>query len=242
MAEKYNVKRAIIMAAGMGNRMHPLTFTTPKPLILVNGVRMIDTIIDGLLANGIDDINIVTGYLSEMFNELLIKYPKIKFINNPYFSKYNNISSLYVARELLDTDVIITDADQVIFNDKILAREFYKSGYNATAVTSHTDEWVMKVEDDIVTSCSRNGGEDGWQLYSISRWCREDALKLQGFLELEFDKNERHDLYWDDIPMFLHSDAFQLGIKVMNSEDILEIDSLKELQEIDSSYLNIKGE
>lgn len=43
------VERAIIMAAGLGNRMHPVTLTTPKPLVKVNGVRMIDTVIDGLL-------------------------------------------------------------------------------------------------------------------------------------------------------------------------------------------------
>ena len=47
------VKRAIIMAAGLGNRMHPVTLTTPKPLVKVNGVRMIDTVIDGLHRNGI---------------------------------------------------------------------------------------------------------------------------------------------------------------------------------------------
>jgi CTP:phosphocholine cytidylyltransferase-like protein len=240
--ETHSVKRAIIMAAGMGNRMHPLTFTTPKPMITVNGSRMIDTIIDGLIANGIEDINIVTGYLADKFNELSDKYPTIKFINNPYYDKYNNISSLYAAKDLLDTDVIITDADQIIYNNRILAPGFTKSGYNATAVTAHTDEWVMTVENGIVTSCSRNGGDEGWQLYSVSRWSREDALKLKEFLELEFDKNERRDVYWDDIPMFLHADAFRLGIRVMNKEDILEIDSLEELQEIDSSYLNIKGE
>lgn len=242
MAEAHSVKRAIIMAAGMGNRMHPLTFTTPKPLITVNGSRMIDTIIDGLIANGIEDINIVTGYLADKFGILKEKYPNIRFINNPYYDKYNNISSLYAAKDLLDTDVIITDADQIIYNNRILAPGFTKSGYNATAVTSHTDEWVMTVENGIVTACSRTGGDEGWQLYSVSRWCREDALKLKEFLELEFDKNKRRDVYWDDIPMFLHADAFRLGIRVMNKEDILEIDSLEELQEIDSSYLNIKGE
>ncbi|MCR4557255.1 MAG: phosphocholine cytidylyltransferase family protein [Saccharofermentans sp.] len=240
--ETHIVRRAIIMAAGMGNRMHPLTFTTPKPLITVNGVRMIDSIIDGLIANGIEDINIVTGYLADKFEVLLSKYPGIKLINNPYYDKYNNISSLYVAKELLDTDVIITDADQIIYNNGILAPVFEKSGYNATEVTAPTDEWVMTVKDGIVTSCSRTGGNEGWQLYSVSRWSREDALKLKGFLELEFEKNERRDVYWDDIPMFLHADDFRLGIRIMNKEDILEIDSLEELQEIDSSYLNIKGE
>ena len=51
--ESHIVKRAIIMAAGTGNRMHPLTLTTPKPLVKVNGVRMIDTVVDGLRINGI---------------------------------------------------------------------------------------------------------------------------------------------------------------------------------------------
>ena len=50
--ENHIVKRAIIMAAGFGNRMYPLTLTTPKPLVKVNGVRMIDTVVDGLRSNG----------------------------------------------------------------------------------------------------------------------------------------------------------------------------------------------
>ncbi len=237
--ETHTVKRAIIMAAGMGNRMHPLTFTTPKPLIEVNGKRMIETIIDALLENGIEDINIVTGYLSDAFKVLLEKYPDINLINNPDYEKYNNISSLYAAKDLLDTDVIITDGDQVVYNKDIFDPAFSRSGYNATEVTSFTKEWVMTVENGIVTACSENGGDKGWQLYSVSRWKREDALKLKELLELEFEVNKRRDLFWDDIPMSLHMNEFQLGIRVMNTGDILEIDSLEELEEIDSNYLNI---
>ena len=237
--ETHTVKRAIIMAAGMGNRMHPLTFTTPKPLIKVNGKRMIETIIDALLENGIEDINIVTGYLSDAFKVLLEKYPDINLINNPDYEKYNNISSLYAAKDLLDTDVIITDGDQVVYNKDIFDPAFSRSGYNATEVTSFTKEWVMTVENGIVTACSENGGDKGWQLYSVSRWKREDALKLKELLELEFEVNKRRDLFWDDIPMSLHMNEFQLGIRVMNTGDILEIDSLEELKEIDSNYMNI---
>lgn len=235
----YKVKRAIIMAAGIGKRMQPLTFQTPKPLIEVNGKRMIDTIIDALLENGIEDINIVTGYLADSFKALISKYPTIRFINNPDYDKYNNISSLYYARHLLDTDVIITDADQIVRNKDILSPSFTVSGYNATEVTSYTDEWVMSVENGVVTSCSRNGGDRGWQLYSISRWCREDAIKLKKFIELEFEKNERRDIYWDDIPMFIHFNDFKLGIRVMQSGDMVEIDSLEELKIIDPKYMNM---
>ena len=61
----YKIKRAIIMAAGIGERMKPLTLTTPKPLVVVNGVRMIDTVIDALWKNDISEIYIVVGYLKE---------------------------------------------------------------------------------------------------------------------------------------------------------------------------------
>ena len=57
MSKMHIVKRAIIMAAGKGERMLPLTADTPKPLVRVNGVRMIDTVIRGLNNNGINEIH-----------------------------------------------------------------------------------------------------------------------------------------------------------------------------------------
>ena len=229
------VKRAIIMAAGYGTRLRPITLSTPKPLIKVNGIRMIESVIEALLKNDIREIYVVTGYLAEKFDFLEEKYPEVTLIYNPYFSKYNNISSLYVARDHLK-DVIILDGDQIIKNDKILDSNFEKSGYNCVWSEEYTDEWLLQVEKNTIVSCSRNGGEKGWRLYSISRWNKEDGQNLKADLEYQFEVEKNYDIYWDDVALFCSPQNYDLGIREMNLDDVIEIDTIDELRLVDKSY------
>ena len=231
----HTVKRAIIMAAGIGQRMRPLTLTMPKPLVKVNGVRMIDSVVDALQQNGIRSIYVVIGYLKEQFEGWAKHWPGVRLIENPYYDSCNNISSLYAAREYLG-DCMILDGDQIIRNPKVLSPTFTRSGYNAVWTDGKTEEWLMQVENDIVTSCSRTGGECGWQLYSISRWTKEDGDKLKRHLEQEFDSGNRQ-IYWDDVALFCHPEQYELGIYPMQKDDVTEIDSFEELTQMDSGYL-----
>ena len=231
----HRIERAIIMAAGKGERMHPLTEKTPKPLIRVRGKRMIETVIEALHANGIYEIYVVVGYRKEQFEPLKEEFPGVKLIENPYYDTCNNISSLYAAREHLK-DCMILDGDQIIYDPKVLAPDFEKSGYNAVWTDEETTEWLMTVEDGVVTGCSRTGGKRGWQLYSISRRSAEDGARLRRHLELEFEERGNRQIYWDDVPMFCHFDEYRLGIRPMQKSDCLEIDSLEELKAADPAY------
>jgi len=229
------VERAIIMAAGKGTRMRPVTLHTPKPLVKVNGKRMIDSVIEALHKNGISEIYIVVGYLKDQFEILPKEYENVKLIENPFYDTCNNISSLYVARDYIE-NAIILDGDQIIYNEKILAPEFDRSGYNAVWTDDETGEWLMTVENGIVTSCSRTGGKGGWQLYSVSRWNEADGKRLKHHLELEFNEKHNRQIYWDDVAMFCHADEYELGIRPMNADDVIEVDNLEELIALDGSY------
>lgn len=234
------VTRAIIMAAGTGSRMRPLTETVPKPLIRVNGERMIDTIIGALIAGGISEIYVVVGYLKEAFACLEDEYKQVKLIVNPYYDTCNNISSLYVARDYI-SNAIILDGDQIINNPGVLRldEEFQLSGYNCIWCDDETNEWMLTVEDGVVTSCSRNGGSNAWQLFSVSRWNEEDGAKLKKHLEAEFEVKKNTNIYWDDVAIFCYPDDYKLGVYPMENGDVIEIDTVKELAEIDKSYIGI---
>lgn len=236
------ITRAIIMAAGKGTRMHPITEKIPKPLIRVHGKRMIDTIIDTLHENGIYEIYVVIGYLKEAFQNLPNEVKGVTLIENPYFDTCNNISSLYVAKDYISNAIII-DGDQIITDSTILFTEFINSGYNCVWQENDSKEWMLTLDDRFkVLSCSRNGGNHAWQLYGISRWTTEDGMKLKELLELEFKEKKNTQIYWDDIAMFKHFDKFNLHGYPMHKGGVKEIDSLDELIEEDNSYRSYKGE
>ena len=229
------IERAIIMAAGLGNRLSPVTLTTPKPLIKVNGARMIDTAISALHKNGIFEIYVVVGYMKEQFLSLEKDNPGLVLIDNPYYAECNNITSLYVARDYIE-NAIIMDGDQIIYNPEILSADFDYSGYCSVWTDEKTDEWLQMVENGVVTSCSRNGGKKGWQLYSVSRWNANDGKKLKRHLEIEFEERKNRQIYWDDVAMFCYPEEYKLGIYPISKEDIVEIDNLRELAALDPYY------
>ena len=231
--DEYKVKRAIFIAAGFGSRMVPITINTPKPLVRVNGQRIIDTLIDACLKNGIEEIIIVRGYLKEQFDQLLYKYPMIKFIDNDMFNEANNISSAYLARDLLSNSYVF-EADLLLSNPDIIKKYHYTSEFLAIPV-EHTDDWCFEVSDGVITKeCV--SGDNCYQMVGISYWNKEDGEKLALDVKEHFEKAEGKNSYWEQVPLVYYKDHYKVYVDECHMEDIVEIDTFQELAQIDSAY------
>ena len=233
--EPYKVKRVIFIAAGFGTRLVPITFNTPKPLVRVHGVRIIDRLIDACLAAGINEIYIVRGYLSELFDQLLYKYPMIKFLENPVYNEANNISSALVARYLL-SNAYVFEADLLISNPAIIKPYHYTSDFLAIK-KDRTDDWCFRVKDGVIVEEKVGGeGDDIWQMVGISYWNEEDGHKLSQDIQDVYASPGGKERYWEQVPLVYKNEHYTVEIRECHDEDIVEIDTFNELKAIDKTY------
>ncbi len=231
--EPYRVRRAVFLAAGFGSRLVPITFNTPKPLVRVHGVRIIDTLLDACLAAGIEEIYIVRGYLGEQFDQLLYKYPMLKFLENPLYNEANNISSAMVARDLL-MNAYVFEADLVISNPKIITKYHYTSDFLAIR-KERTDDWCFDVRDDVIVN-EKVGGENCWQMVGISYWTEEDGSCLAKDIPDVYASPGGKERYWEQVPLVYRKNHYRVGIRPCEESDIVEIDTFRELKAIDKTY------
>lgn len=233
--EPYRVKRAVFIAAGFGTRLVPITLNTPKPLVRVHGVRIIDRQIDACLAAGINEIYIVRGYLSDLFDQLLYKYPMIKFLENPAYNESNNISSALVARYLL-SNAYVLEADMLFNRPGIIRKYQYASNYLGVKKT-RTDDWCLKVKDGIIVEEKVGGeGDDIWQMQGISYWDEEAGHKLSQDILDVYESPGGKERYWEQVPLVYKKEHYKVEIRGCSAEDIVEIDTFKELKAIDKTY------
>lgn len=233
--EPYRAKRAVFIAAGFGTRLVPITFNTPKPLVRVHGVRIIDRLIDACLEAGINEIYIVRGYLGELFDQLLYKYPMIRFLENPVYNEANNISSSLVARYLL-SNAYVFEADLLISNPKIIKKYHYTSDFLAIR-KDRSDDWCFRVKDGVIVEEKVGGqGNDIWQMVGISYWNDADGHKLSQDIPEVYQSPGGKERYWEQVPLVYKKEHYLVEVRECFDEDIVEIDTFKELKAIDKTY------
>lgn len=231
--DPFRVKKAVFLAAGFGSRLVPVTLNTPQPLVRVNGKRLIDGLIDAVLALGITDITIVRGYLGEQFDQLLYKYPMIRFLENPIYNESNNISSALVARFGL-ANAYVLESDLLIKNPSILRKYHYESDFLGIP-KARSDDWCFMLKNGFIAE-EKFGGLNCYQMVGISYWNAQDGAKLSADLKEAYEQPGGKERYWEQVPLCVFKDKYQVGILPCTQEDIVEIDTFRELKQIDKAY------
>lgn len=232
--EPYRVKRAVFIAAGFGSRLVPITLNTPKPLVRVNGTRMIDTLLDAVVAAGIDEIYVVRGYLGEQFDQLLYKYPQIRFIENPIYNEANNISSAMCARHLLQNSYVF-EADLVLYNPELITKYQYTTNYLGVPVEL-TDDWCFVTNRNGIITKLAIGGRNCYHMFGISYWNAQDGAKLYEDIKTVYDMPGGKERYWDQVALEYCIKNYKVEVRSCTFEDIIEIDSFNDLKKLDSIY------
>jgi len=151
--------KAIILAAGYGNRMRPLTDNLHKALLRVGDKTIIDRMITSLLENNVHEIVVVTGYLDDQVKDYLLEtFPQVKFqfVHNPRFNETNNIYSLSLAINAIkiDEDILLIESDLIC--DPAIIRRIINSTHPNVALLdkfqSGMDGTVVAVRDDVITN------------------------------------------------------------------------------------------
>lgn len=231
--EPYRVRRAVFIAAGFGSRLVPITLNTPKPLVRVNGKRIIDGLLDACLAIGISEIYIVRGYLAEQFELLKMKYPTVQFLENPLYNEANNVSSALVARFLLQNAYVL-EADLLLSNPSIIKKYHYSSEFMGIPI-ERSDDWCFTVKDGRIVE-QKIGGLNCHQMVGISYWNSADGARLADDIATAYEEPGGKELYWEQVPLKVFKDKYEVGICECSAEDIVEIDTFRELKAIDKAY------
>lgn len=217
---------AIILAAGMGTRLRPLTNDRPKCLVAVNGVPMVERQIQFLKEKGIDDITLISGYKAESLEYLKDRYG-VDIVFNDRYDTCNNINSLYIVKERF-RDTYVLEGD-VYMDKNVLLSELSQSTYFARK-KKYENEWGLEVDENNRLMKINIGAGDGFLMSGISYWKKEDCQKIISHMEEVYATKDYTNLYWDNMVLDIYP---ELDIHVREIEGIYEIDTPEELKEVE---------
>ena len=229
------------MAAGLGSRMRPLTNTTAKPLVEVSGRPLIETVISALQARGVDDIYVVVGYKKEQFAKLPEKHSNVRLVENADYLTKNNINSIAVAAEQMASgDCFVCEADLFVPSEKLLCRPLERSGYFGKFLPGHSDDWVFGTENGRITRVGK-GGDDCFNMVGVSYFRQPDAARIAQAVLEAVKSPENAQLFWDDIVDRLCREGLDLVVHEVCPGEIVECDTVEDLENLEKSLLRGKG-
>lgn len=226
---------AVILAAGMGERMCPFTIEYPKGLIKVKGQTLIDRQIDQLINSGIENIVVVSGYLADDYFYLKEKYPKVILIENKDYDKFNNPISLILAEKYIKNTYICSCDNYYTINPFI--SDIQKAHYSLVIDCNLEGEYKALLDEKgviIETGCDVK--MSNLTLLGYAYFDEEFSLKFFELLKKEIDKEDINTNFWEYF-WSKHLDKLKMKARMHTNKEVLEFDSINDLLQFDKNAL-----
>ena len=227
-------KNAIILAAGLGMRMVPINFSSPKALLEVHGVPLIERSIRQLHEVGVKDITIVVGFMKESFDYLIDAY-NVDLVVNPDYASKNNLASLaLVADRISNTYIVPSDiwAARNPFNK----HELYSWYMVSDELNNESDVRVNRKLELVKV------GEyaEGNAMVGISYLLEEDAALLRETIR-KAAKSGKHDQDFWEIALY-RDNKMVVPARVVPASEIVEINTYEQLRELDGESNQLRSD
>ena len=219
---QYEVKSAVILAAGFGLRMIPLTDIGPKALLKVNGEVIIERLINQLKEKGINNIHIVVGYQKEKFEYLIDKYNVHLIVNKDYASD-NNCHSVSLASKYLSNSYIVPG--DLYFVDNPFNKYEYSSYYALSNKVSDFGYFYMNKSKQLA-----KGVDKFFDAVGLSYLDNETSQKLIRNIKVVEQNNERP--YWEE-SLFLKGNKISVDVRFINHDKYIEINTFEDLRKLE---------
>ena len=230
----YKVDNAVIMAAGTSSRFAPLSYEKPKGLTVVRGEVLIERQITQLREAGIDEIIIVTGYKKEQFAYLADKFG-VELVENTEYLTRNNNSSINAVKDRIRNSYICSSDNYFTINpfENVVDDAYYAAVY----AHGETQEWCMTEDPEGYIDSVTIGGSNAWYMLGHTFWSEPFSRRFIEILDKTYDEPETADMLWEKIFM-RNLDTLRMRIRRYEDGSIFEFDTLDELRQFDTSYVD----
>lgn len=231
----YKVKSAVILAAGIGRRLAPLSFERPKALIKVRGEVLIERLIHQLNEVGVDNIYVVVGPMKESFYYLEDKLG-VHLIENPDYVFRNNHASLFAAREHLDRSYVCS-SDQYYTENVFNAYE-YRSNCLVSKTQGDSIDAKLAFElgaSGLIVGPSKVEGL-AWRMNGPAFFDEAFSRDYLGILSSEYELPETEGKLWENI-YIEHADKLKMYARKVDASLIHEFRYLSDLCAFDTDFM-----
>lgn len=228
----HHPQQAVILAAGFGMRMVPINTEEPKGLLEVNQEPLIERLIKQLQARDIQTIYIVVGFMKEHYEYLIDKY-NVKLIVNPYYHEWNNIYSLYLAKDHL-TNSYVVPCD-IWFRDNPFSKVEDLPWYMFSNQQNAVSQWRITNRGTI-----KHVNRDGNRMVGLAYLDESAGDRVKQELTNRVTHHLRLDEFWESL--LIHGDHFALSSYLIKDQQFAEINSYEELRDLDSNSNHLKND